>query len=205
METMETITNDQSLYDACQQTGSDAQIDAFEVLWAHLYRIAYKMLIDRPGGEALAADCAQTAMIKIHQNLGQCRNPAVFRAWAAQVLRRVVIDELRRPEHRHRAPLPEHDEHGPLAISEEMLDTSNDLRATLLNAIEHGPLSDRSRRVIKGRYFEEQPDEILASAESQRVGQQVLPSHIQVTRAKNLAALRRETLLIQRLREMIEV
>lgn len=204
METVETITDDQSLYHACQQTGSNAQTDAFEILWSHLYRIAFKMLHDRPGGDALAADCAQTALIKIHHNLSQCRNPMAFRSWAAQILRRVVIDELRRPEHRHRAPLPENDEHGPSTLNDDLLDTSNDLRTMLLHAIEHGPLSDRSRRVIRGRYFEEQPDEALASAESQRVGQQVLPSHIQVTRAKNLASLRRETVLLQRLREMIE-
>ncbi len=108
---MNASADSQSLYTACADDGSDAQIDAFEVLWGDLYRIAYTMLYDRPGGDALAADCAQAALIKIYRNLAQCRNPAAFREWAAQVLRRVVIDELRRPEHARRAALPENSDH----------------------------------------------------------------------------------------------
>jgi RNA polymerase sigma factor (sigma-70 family) len=194
----------QTLFAACADEGSDAQIDAFESLWGDLYRIAYAMLHDRPGGDALAADCAQAALIKVHRNLAQCRNPAAFREWAAQVVRRVVIDELRRPEHARRAALPEDDDHSPALATPPTAPPSEDLRTLLLAAIEHGPLSERSRRVVLGRYFDEQPDEALARTESELVGQEVLPSHIQVTRAKNLSKLRGDTALLARLRELLE-
>ena len=197
-------TDSQTLFAACADEGSDAQIDAFESLWGDLYRIAYAMLYDRPGGDALAADCAQAALIKVHRNLAQCRNPAAFREWAAQVVRRVVIDELRRPEHARRAALPEDDDHHPALATPPAPPASEDLRALLLAAIEQGPLSDRSRRVVLGRYFDEQPDEVLARAESALSGQEVLPSHIQVTRAKNLSKLRGDTALLARLRELLE-
>jgi|RhiMetdeSRZDD1v2_1073273.scaffolds.fasta_scaffold1560634_1 RNA polymerase sigma factor (sigma-70 family) len=194
----------QTLFAACADEGSDAQIDAFESLWGDLYRIAYAMLHDRPGGDALAADCAQAALIKVHRNLAQCRNPAAFREWAAQVVRRVVIDELRRPEHARRAALPEDDDHNPTLATPPAVPPFEDLRTLLLAAIEHGPLSERSRRVVLGRYFDEQPDEDLARAESALAGQEVLPSHIQVTRAKNLSKLRGDTALLARLRELLE-
>jgi RNA polymerase sigma factor (sigma-70 family) len=197
-------TDSQTLFTACADEGSDAQIDAFESLWGDLYRIAYAMLYDRPGGDALAADCAQAALIKVHRNLAQCRNPAAFREWAAQVVRRVVIDELRRPEHARRVALPEDDDHSPALAASPTAPPSDDLRTLLLAAIEHGPLSQRSRRVVLGRYFEEQPDEALAQAESALAGQEVLPSHIQVTRAKNLSKLRGDTVLLARLRELLE-
>ncbi len=201
---MNASADSQSLYAACADDGSDAQIDAFEVLWGDLYRIAYTMLYDRPGGDALAADCAQAALIKIYRNLAQCRNPAAFREWAAQVLRRVVIDELRRPEHARRVALPENGDHSAMIAAPPTPMPDADLRTTLLTAIERGPLSDRSRRVVVGRYFNEQPDETLARTESDLAGQTVLPSHIQVTRAKNLAKLRGDAALLELLRDLIE-
>jgi RNA polymerase sigma factor (sigma-70 family) len=199
-----TGTDSQTLFAACADEGSDAQIDAFESLWGDLYRIAYAMLHDRPGGDALAADCAQAALIKVHRNLAQCRNPSAFREWAAQVVRRVVIDELRRPEHARRAALPDDDDHNAALATPPTTAPSDDLRTLLLAAIEHGPLSERSRRVVLGRYFDEQPDEALARVESGLASQEVLPSHIQVTRAKNLSKLRGDTTLLARLRELLE-
>lgn len=192
-----------TLYAACHQAGTDAQVDAFNILSAHLYRIAYAMLWGRTEGAAMAQDCVQLALIKIHRNLAQCRTPISFREWAAQVLRRVVLDELRRPEHRRTIALPDDEEHVPWMASQELLVGQPDLLAILREVIDHGPLSERSRRVVAGRYFEEQPDEVLAQTESTLAGQAVLPSHIQVTRAKNLSALRRDPALLERLRSMV--
>lgn len=196
-------TDSQSLYDACGQDGSDAQRDAFAALWADLYRIAYRMLHERPGGDALAADCAQMALIKIHRNLQQCHTPPAFREWAAQVLRRVVLDELRRAEHARRAPMPEDSERSPWLAAPPPPEDSGDLRALLLAALQSAPLSERSRRVVLGRYFAEQTDEALARAESDLAGQTVLPSHIQVTRAKNIAKLRGNPALLEQLRDFM--
>lgn len=198
---MHTQTDNEQLYAACQQDGTLAQVDAFAILWNYLYRIAYGMLHNQPDGEALAADCAQMALIKVHHNLAQCRDPRTFRSWAAQIVRRVVIDELRRPDRTRRAPLePETDTVTQIDNLTSNLEIS-DLRAFLLEAIAREPLSDRSRRVVIGRYFAEQTDEVLAQAERHYTEQAVLPSHIQVTRAKNLAKLRANTALVAQLRE----
>jgi RNA polymerase sigma factor (sigma-70 family) len=201
--TMKEPVDSVELYSAIQSPNTEAQRTAFEVLSVQLLRIARSMLREQPDGDDLAEDCVQMALIKIRHNLAQCRNPAAFREWAAQVLRRIVIDELRRPEYRRRASLPDDDHPDWQAAPQQSLST-DDLHTLLLDVIEHGPLSDRSRRVVIGRYFEEQPDEALARVESERSGQTVLPSHIQVTRAKNLAALRRDAALVERLRELLD-
>ena len=60
----------------------------------------------------------------------------------------------------------------------------------LYQLISQAPISERSYRVVIGRYRDDLPDEQLAQDESVRSGRTVLPSHIQVTRAKNMAKLR---------------
>ncbi len=201
---MNETLDDRTLYVACQQDGTDIQTDAFKQLWSHLYRIAYAMLHSQRDPAAVASECTQKSLIKIHRSLDQCRNPAVFREWAAQVLRRVVLDELRRPEYRRQTTIAIDEEHGPWLAAPQQLAGVTDVRALLHEVILHGPLSERSQRVVIGRYFDEQTDEVLAHAETQRAGQQIRPSHIQVTRAKNLAALRRDEALVERLRELVD-
>lgn len=201
---MDDFTDQRQLYAACQRDGSQEQARAFELLWQHLYRIAYAMLRAAPDGDALAADCAQQALIKLHRNLSQCRQPEALREWAGQIVRRTVLDELRRPAQRRRASLPDDDDHSPWLAAPDLLESDGDLAALLREVIAQGPLSARSRRVVAGRYFAEQNDETLARAESELAGQPVLPSHIQVTRAKNLAALRRDPALLARLRELLD-
>ena len=197
-------TNDTALYTACRQDGSQAQTDAFASLWAPLYRIAWAMLRSQNDGESLAHDCTQMALIKIYQRIDSCTNPASFRAWANQILRRTVLDELRRPEHARRVTLPDdHDEAAAWLIAPPDAPDPTDLRGVLLDVVQRGPLSARSRRVVLGRYFQEQTDEELALAENAGDEQRVLPSHIQVTRAKDLAALRRDPALLNQLRDLL--
>jgi hypothetical protein len=62
--------------------------------------------------------------------------------------------------------------------------------AGLRRLISRAPISGRSRRAVLGRYLDDLPDELLAQAESELAGQAVLPSHVQVRRAKDLARLR---------------
>lgn len=197
-------TKNLQLYRACSEAGSLSQVDAFEQLWARLYPRAVAMLRDRPDGAALAADCAQLALIKIHQSLGQCREPERFFAWAAQILRRVVIDELRRPSLRFAADL---EAAGEVIAPEPPMEhalASAQLRERLERAIATGGLSDRSQRVVRGRYFADRSDEDLAAAERELGGAGVLPSHIQVTRAKNLAKLRADRDLREELRALLD-
>jgi RNA polymerase sigma factor (sigma-70 family) len=197
---MDQTTDSRALYEACRRDGSDAQADAYGALWGQLYRVTYAMLRGRPEGEALAADCAQAALLKVHRSLDQCRDPAAFRGWASQIARRAVLDALRQPAEARRIPLADAEHALAVAPPPE----PDDLRATLLHAIEHGPLSERSRRVVLGRFFEERTDEQLADAEARQAGERLLPSHIQVTRSKNLAKLRQDAALLDRLRELVD-
>jgi RNA polymerase sigma factor (sigma-70 family) len=192
-----------TLYQACRSDGTDAQIDAFQLLSGELYRIAYAMLYQRADGEALAADCVQIALEKIYRNLDQCREPGQFRAWAAQITRRAVLDLLRRAEMRRTVALPEEDYALPAAATTPALEPEVDLAALLQTMIATGPLSERSRRVVLGRFFEEQSDEVLAKRETDLSGSLVLPSHVQVTRAKNIDKLRKDSALLERLRELL--
>ena len=158
------MSDSETLYDDALDEGSDRQRAAFERLWRYLYAVAWRMLTDRPGGEDLAADCTQQALIKIHGRLAECREPGRFLSWAAQIVRRTVIDELRRPDQARRAPALE-EPHEP-AIEPDMLAGIADLPVLVREALRQAPLSDRSRRVVSGRYFQERPDEELAQVES---------------------------------------
>lgn len=193
-------TDNTRLYAACRAEGSDAQIDAFAALWASLYRVAYAIVASQPDADALAADCTQAALIKIHRNLDQCHTPEAFLAWATRITRRVVIDELRRPQRARQATLSD-DLPAPIVSD---LPPAGELHDLLHHVLAQASLSERSRRVINGRFFANQNDETLARAESAQSTSPVLPSHIQVTRAKNLAKLRSDTALLDRLREYLE-
>jgi RNA polymerase sigma factor (sigma-70 family) len=200
----ETTWDNQTLYAACADHGSERQVAAYEMLWAYLHGVAYWMVRERPDPDAFAADCAQIALLKIHQNLDRCQEPAAFRAWAARIVRRTVLDELRRPDHARRASLPDDEEQDDWFGSVPPIPEPVDLRGLLLAAIEHGPLSDRSRRVVVGKFLDDVPDEMLARTESELAAQAVLPSHVQVTRAKNLASLRRDPVFVERVRDLLD-
>ncbi|NOK57639.1 MAG: hypothetical protein GFH27_549303n96 [Chloroflexi bacterium AL-W] len=199
----DTIEN-ADLYAACRHENSPEQTQAFTILWNYLYRITYTMVYNRVDPEALATECTQQALIKIHRNMEQCHSPEQFRSWAAQITRRTVIDELRKSEYTRRATLTEESAAVSQTEALPLLQDMHDLRTLLHTAISQGPLSERSQRVVLGRYFDEQTDETLAQIESSQSGKTILPSHIQVTRAKNLAKLRTDTALLERLRDFID-
>jgi hypothetical protein len=56
--------------------------------------------------------------------------------------------------------------------------------------LQQAPISDRSRRVVIGRYLDDLPDDQLAATESDLSATDVQPSNIQVTRSKNISKLR---------------
>jgi RNA polymerase sigma factor (sigma-70 family) len=147
------------------------------------------LAFDQPDASALAQDFAQLALIRVHGRLAECREPRAFRKWARQIVSHLVIDELRR-----RKRLLPWDELAaqtlPAAPAPEPGALAAAARADLRRLLELAPISDRSRRLIIGRYFDEQPDEALSRVESQLSGEAMRPSHLQVTRAKNLSKLR---------------
>jgi len=83
-------------FTACQNTDPQVQASAYTALFAYLSRAALHILFDQPEAEALAQDCAQIALIRVHQRLDDCREPAAFRTWARQIVAHLAIDTLRR-------------------------------------------------------------------------------------------------------------
>ncbi len=91
---METIIEQASIkryghvwYMACRTDGTSRQRQAFEELNRLLYRVAFNR-IDHD--EYLAQECAQIALVRIWQNLGQVVDPGSFMWWALRVVNNVV-------------------------------------------------------------------------------------------------------------------
>jgi RNA polymerase sigma factor (sigma-70 family) len=183
------------LYAACRSADAQAQAAAYETLWHYLLRVALQMVYDQPQAEALAQDCAQVALIRVHGRMAECSAPEAFFAWARRIVVNATIDELRRLK--RLVPLDEEDDDDEpatqLPAHVPPLETTALDRISLAELramIQRAPISARSARVVVGRYVDNQPDEILAKAESRLSARPVLPSHVQVTRTKDIAKLR---------------
>jgi len=190
-----------ALYEACASTEPDVQAQAYEQLWTYLYRVAFQLMHDQPNADDLSQDCAQSALIRIHERLHECEGPTAFLGWGKRIVSNMAIDELRR----RKRLLPSDPEDLEYAASNHPLNTLSSLEAETLTGItidglrdliEKAPISKRSRRVILGRFFDNDPDEELSRQESKIAGQVVLPSHIQVTRTKDFNRLRDWELIV---------
>lgn len=196
------IRDSAELYHACGSADTAVQAAAYRELWHYLYRIAFYMTTRQPDGPALAQDCAQRALLRIHQNRTACREPKAFRTWSRRIVTNMVIDDLRR--RKRLLPLPDPGTSATKIPHESSPEASvlTDITAVSLRTLlNQAPISDRSRRVVIGRYLDDLPDETLASIETQLADSDVRPSHVQVTRAKNIAKLRDWPLLAQFLEE----
>lgn len=192
MTSTDLFTDSTELYQACRRGDPAEQQQAYQELWRYLYSATNQIMRDQADGAALAQDCAQQALIRIHQRLIECHEPAAFRSWARRIASNLAIDELRRRRRLGALPDPEQGT-APVGLTvaapeQSVLATlqTEELRALLLQS----PMSERSQRVVIGRYLDGTPDEELAEREVNLAGKTVLPSHIQVTRAKNIAKLR---------------
>ncbi|MFN8485755.1 MAG: RNA polymerase sigma factor [Anaerolineae bacterium] len=185
------LTDSVDLYNALRQGDRPAQEAAYRALWPYLLRVATQVTRDQPDADALAQDCAQAALVKIHASLHEVHEPAAFKAWARRITTSRAIDELRKRRRLEVAADDDDDESRELPAPDETprVDAVLD-EDELTRAIRRAPISDRSRRVVVGRYIEDRPDEELAQVEGALLGQTVLPSHIQVTRAKDIDKLR---------------
>jgi RNA polymerase sigma-70 factor (ECF subfamily) len=187
------------LYAACASSKPSEQESAYQILWPYLYRIAWQVLYKQADAEALAQDCAQKALIRIHQKLEDCREPVAFRTWSRRIVSHLAIDELRR---RKRLVVWE-DEKVERVMDESPEDNLENIvldemtLADVESLMNRAPVSERSRRVIIGRYIDGLPDEEIAQTETELAEQEVLPSHVQVTRSKNVSKLRKWPLLQQ--------
>jgi RNA polymerase sigma factor (sigma-70 family) len=187
------------LYAACASDDLSTQENAYQKLWPFLHQIAYQVLYRQPDAADLAQDCAQKALIRIHNKLADCQEPAAFRTWARRIVSHLAIDELRR-----RKRLVQWEDEKVERISANSRENSLEslvleeiTLADVQNLINSAPISQRSRRVIIGRYVHGLPDEEIAQSETDLAEQTILPSHVQVTRAKNISKLRKWPLLQQ--------
>lgn len=189
------------LYAACGSSDTAVQADAYQVLWAYLYRIAFFMADQQPDQAALAQDCAQRALVRIHHQRTRCREPKAFRTWCRRVVSNLMIDELRRRQRQQ--PLEETPVEGQVVNSMEQTTLADLTAVSLRQLLNRSPMSDRSRRVVIGRYLDDLDDHTLAEVESQGIDEPVRPSHVQVTRSKNIQKLRQWSLLRDFLQEMV--
>lgn len=164
------------------------QETALRALWRYLFPVVVQLFRGDSDPEDRAADIVQQALERIYFRAHECRAPGAFRTWCRRIAVNLALDELRRRKRLDPAgdagletvALPPVDEAALVHVSED------ELRALLVQA----PISPRSYRVVVGRFLDEREDEELAAAESRLSDDAVRPSHIQVTRSKNLAKLR---------------
>lgn len=192
------------LFHACGSDNVADQERAYRTLWDYLFRVAYSIVYRQPDADALAQDAAQLALIKVHDQRENCQEPQAFRVWSRRIVSNITIDELRR--RKRLLPLTEQNEqrsgsNSPITavLQDNTLDRLS--RQSLRHLLAAAPISDRSRRVVIGRFLDDLPDELLAQHESELAGNEIRPSHIQVTRAKNITKLRRWDELLTFLRE----
>lgn len=185
-----------ALYNRCQPS-SPHQAEAYIDLFEYLYRISFGMVYKQPDGEALAQDCAQDALVKIHQGIDDLVEPKAFLSWSRRIVHNRTIDELRKRK-RLQPLIPEISyEEAPdlppqfLKMAAEKTVADQMSKDALRLLLEHAPISERSRRVVIGRFLDDVDDETLAKYEAKLVQNEVLPSHIQVTRSKNIYKLKK--------------
>jgi RNA polymerase sigma factor (sigma-70 family) len=183
-----------ALYHACRGAAA-AQTAAYQTLWRILYPPVFYLVRRQPDADDLAQECTQQALVRIHQRLIECHEPAAFRTWARRLACNLTIDELRRRQ--RLVALPAEEDERPSAMSAIASQPAPDSavladinRADLRQLLAQAPISERSHRAVVGRFLDDLPDESLAQTESDLGQAPVLPSHIQVTRAKNLSKLR---------------
>jgi len=195
--TANTFVDSADLYDACGSSDRTVQAEAYRVLWEYLFCIAFYLTAQQPDQEALAQDCAQRALIRIHQRRRRCREPKAFRTWSRRIVSNLTIDELRR--RKRLQPLPDLAQEAQLdtqTTPNPELEIADSLTAaSLRHLLQISPMSDRSRRVVIGHYLDDLDDNVLAQTETELTSDDVRPSHVQVTRSKNISKLRQWPLL----------
>lgn len=184
------------LYHRCKESSSQAE--AYNELFQYLYRVSYGIVYRQADGDALAQDCAQDALVKIHQELHGLIEPRAFLSWSRRIVHNRTIDELRKRKRLQPLRTEQEQQDNPSLPTAFLLEmekqpileqmTTDALRALL----EGAPISDRSRRVVNGRYLDNLPDDHLAQVETDLddSDSDVEPRHIQVTRSKNISKLK---------------
>lgn len=172
------------LYARCLSDDPNVRNVAYHELWQILFKVAFAMVYD----EMRAEGYAQKGIERVFQKIDSCEEPARFVGWAKRLTQNLILDEWRR-EKRLVEWEDDYDppEFGGSLEEEVLMAISLEEWRVLLH---QAPLSDRSRRVVIGRFLDDAGDEMLSQVESVLSQSVVRPSHIQATRSKNLSKLK---------------
>ena len=200
---------DRMLYEACHKTGSMEQAEAFDILFHELCRITFYMVVtykNCPDPESLAKDCAQEAIMKVLKSVDTCQKPDSFRAWAKTIARHHTINELIKLRKLNELSRDD-EEYEQLKADDPLPQAEIEQRewtAKLIYELTKASWSQRSKQVVLGKFLEDKRDSTLARELSQSEGEAIRPSHIQVTRTKDLNKLRGNDGLSALLRDLME-
>ncbi|MDQ3248478.1 MAG: RNA polymerase sigma factor [Chloroflexota bacterium] len=203
---MTRLWTDRELYAAFGQDGSEQQRQAFEVLYQELYAISFFMLQTTRAAEpqALAQDCTQEALVKVWKHLDTCEQPDSVRGWAKTIVRNQTLNEIARLKRKAESSL-EQEIKQPLADQNEAPSAAFDdheKQLAILDLLAAAPISERSRYVILAKYLLQMSEAEISEALSQREGLAIKPSHVQVTRAKNIKKLIQDADLREKFRKL---
>jgi len=174
------------LYAACLQT---QDFNKREIAFGELYRLLYRAAYNR--WPELAEDATQRALILVYEQVGRCREPGTFLAFALNKLRHAFQQEQRARKSSDTS-LGEEDldlvlaDGEPNALEQRLL--SEESTTALLQAVER--LADpRQRSVVLWKFFGGLSDE--------EIGRQldIQPGHVRVLRHRGLDRLRADAVL----------
>ena len=165
-----------------RQSKSLAERDqAYQQLWKIVHRSVIRN-IARYGND-FVEDCIQDALLRVYLKIDQCRDAERFCGWVRMIARRIVIDRVNAL--RDEVGIEPFDPPAPEPAGIGKIDA-----AILREIIDAAPISERSHRVVTGRYWDHENDSDLAAKEIEHSDDEVRPSHIQVTRSRNIRKLR---------------
>lgn len=212
-----------AFYDDCLSPHLARREQAYQALGRRLQAMLWPRVARDARLEHLAADCAQEALFKIHQQLSAGRGPEDpdrFLAWAARIAANCLLDQLRLLEpgtavgRARRVALSRQQsldaaaEDDGRSLADRLADEAvapppqvAEARALLelLGRIRSIPaVSERSRTVLLRGYLEEWDDEELAQALGTSRG------NVHVIRCRDLEKLRRDPAFMAELRRWRE-
>lgn len=187
------LQDSSALYNACMSDVANIQEAGYRQLAFYLYRVALLVVHDQHDREQFAQDAVQYCCERVYEKILECKEPKAFKGWCRQIMKNWIIDQLRKGN--RLTPLEDEtlERYSNEEVSEniegEIIRESN--ISSLRDLLNQAPISPRSKRVVIGRFVDNQGDDHLAQVESELSGNIVRPNNIQVTRAKNITKLRK--------------
>ncbi len=185
------MMEDKKLYEACQSDDKVEQEEGYRLIEHAIYPVVFLRTRHLRDWHEFAQDCIQQTVERIYDRIADCHTPTSFRAWARRIAINITLNNLKRQSRTLYFSADAEDElvqiEDTTIVSPE-IEIENSQFWELLST--QSPMSDRSKRVVIGRFRDQYNDEQLAMKESQLASKPVTPANIQVTRSKNIRKLR---------------